>query len=329
MQEKVKHCIKWLYLSETIIGIVAMAALVAMCSVWEQDVGWVRLVLGADIGMAIVAMLVVLILVGRRLCQYVWEFHAEAEASWEKEEEEMREVIGNIAHDLRTPLAAIRGYAQGILDGVANSPERMNRYVTTIRNKTDDMAKLATELILFTNIYQKNIQYEWQEVVAGDYLSECISELSLDLETKMISLAYRFDAGQDVAVRIDTEQMKRVIDNIIGNAVKYMQNEIGIVFVHVTESRGNVVVRIADNGVGIGKKDLTRIFERSYRTDSSRNSKTGGGGLGLAIAKKIMQDHGGGIWAESEIGEGTVISFSLPIVGIKQRAGSTQCGNFE
>lgn len=156
--------------------------------------------------------------------------------------------------------------------------------------------------------------YHFLEVNAQEYLSECISQLSLDLETRNISLVYRYDADRTVMIRIDGEKLKRVINNIIGNAAKYIQKDTGILFVNIEEKEGELIVHITDNGIGIPEEELKRVFERFYRTDSSRNSGTGGSGLGLAIAKKIMEEHGGRIWAESMIGKGTRISFALPKV---------------
>ena len=224
----------------------------------------------------------------------------------------MREVIANITHDLKTPLASIRGCSQGILAGVAQTPGQTRKYVGTIARKANDMAGLVDELSFFVQIYQKDIEYNFQNVVAADYLSDCVSALSLDLETRNISLVYRCEAGRDVQICIDTERMKRVIYNIIGNASKYIHTDIGVVFVRIRQTQAELIVQISDNGVGIAEEELKHIFERFYRTDSSRNSKTGGSGLGLSIAKKIVEDHNGRIWAESEPGGGTKISFSLP-----------------
>ena len=222
------------------------------------------------------------------------------------------EIISNITHDLRTPLTAIRGYAQGILDGVASSPDRLNKYVLTIRNKADDMAGLVDELSFFSHISQGNFEYHCESVNAKDYFSNCISQLALDLEMRNIYLINYFNISSSLMIQIDVEKLRRVINNIIGNASKYIQKENGIVSVRIEETDKELIVHITDNGVGIAKEELSRIFERFYRTDNSRNSKTGGTGLGLAIAKKIIEDHNGNIWAESEIGKGTRISFSLP-----------------
>ena len=236
----------------------------------------------------------------------------------EESEHVLRETISNITHDLKTPLTAIHGYAQGILDGVATTPDRMNRYVTTIRNKSDDMAALVDELSFFAHIYKQDIEYKFVPVDAHHYISSCLGNLSLDLQTKKIDFCYQSNIPPDTMIRIDTDKMKRVFNNIIGNAAKYIMNEKGLICVSVEEEKNNICVHIRDNGIGIAEKEIPYIFDRFYRTDRSRNSSTGGSGLGLAITKKIVVDHGGRITAESEVGKGTMISFTIPRINMME-----------
>lgn len=223
-----------------------------------------------------------------------------------------KEVIGNISHDLKTPLTAIKGYAEGILDGVAATPERMDKYVRTIHAKANDMTVLVEELSFFTKIYQKEEKFNFTQINVNAYFGECISDLALDLETRGIQLLYQCYVDEETELRVDYEKVRRVVANIVGNAVKYIQHKHGVVFVNVSEDEEYVTVLIQDNGKGIGKAELPHIFDRFYRTDSSRNSQTGGSGLGLAIAKKIVEEHDGKIWAESLLDKGTAVYFSLP-----------------
>ncbi len=310
MQKRLKHYLGMIFLMESVIGVFILTVFVMRHAIRDAEKGLLIWILDFSIIAAIVVMILVLFLSGRWLYRYI----VDLESAQDQSDTLNREVISNITHDLKTPLTAIKGYAQGILDGVAGSPDRMNKYVLTIRNKADDMAGMVDELSFFAQIYQKDLEYHWLDVNARDYFSECISELSLDLETRNISLIYRYDAVEAGMIHIDREKLKRVINNVIGNAAKYIQRETGIVFVNIEETEEEVIVCITDNGVGIPQDELKRVFERFYRTDSSRNSKTGGSGLGLAIAKKIMEEHGGKIWAESKIGKGTRISFCLPKV---------------
>lgn len=264
------------------------------------------------IGILAVEDIIFLICHRRRYEKRLKEIEDQLAREQEESETMLREMLGNITHDLKTPLTAIRGYSQGILDGVAATPERMNKYVTTIRNKADDMAGLVDELSLFAQIYKKDIEYRRSEVEVSDFISRCMGNLALDLETRHIDFLYRNDVEKGTLLFIDEEKVKRVFYNIVGNAYKYIDKDAGMIYIYVEEEEHVIWIHIQDNGTGIEESELPFIFDRFYRTDSSRNSKTGGTGLGLAIAKKVIEDHGGEIYAESEKGKGTKISFSLP-----------------
>lgn len=229
-------------------------------------------------------------------------------------EEQMKMLISNISHDLKTPITAIKGYAEGILDGVASSPEKMDKYLKTIYTRASDMTYLVDELSFYTKIDTNKIPYNFVKVNVEQYFVDCIHELELDLEVKGITIHFENMVSKNVEVLIDIEQLKRVIHNIVGNSVKYMDKEDGIIRVILRKIGNEVQIRFTDNGKGVEEKDLEKIFERFYRTDQSRNSSKNGSGLGLAIAKKIIKDHGGRIWAESAEGKGISIVFTLQSV---------------
>ena len=138
-----------------------------------------------------------------------------------------------------------------------------------------------------------------------------MEEVGLDLESKNIELNYSNLAQPDTVIIADPEQMKKVINNIISNSVKYLDKPRGVIDIRILDERDSIRVEIEDNGKGIAQKDVPRIFERFYRTDASRNSAQGGSGIGLSIVKKIVEDHGGYIWATSREGEGTCMHFVL------------------
>ena len=226
-------------------------------------------------------------------------------------EEDIKELISNISHDLKTPLTAIKGYSEGLMDGVADTPEKQEKYLRTIFTKANDMSILVDELAFYAKIDCNTIPYSFKEINLRNYFEDCIDELSLDLEVKNIEIHYENEIEPSVEVVADAEQLKRVINNIIGNAVKYIDKKKGIIQIHIHDIGNFVQVEIEDNGIGIPKTDIPYIFDRFYRADASRNSRKGGSGLGLAISKKIIEDHSGKIWAESEIGVGTKIIFTI------------------
>lgn len=235
------------------------------------------------------------------------------ESAEEKEEsnKKNKELISNISHDLKTPITAIKGYVEGIMDGVADSPEKMDKYIRTIYNKANDMDKLINELTTYSSIDNNRIQYNFQRINVADYFGDCVEEVGLDLESRNIKLNYENMVSPDTIVIADAEQMKKVINNIISNSVKYMDKPNGKICIRILDQDDSFQVEIEDNGKGIPQKDLQRIFDRFYRTDASRNSAQGGSGIGLSIVKKIIEDHGGYIWATSKEGEGTCMHFVL------------------
>ena len=233
---------------------------------------------------------------------------AEEKVAFDKEN---KELISNISHDLKTPITAIKGYVEGIMDGVADTPEKMDKYIKTIYNKANDMQKLINELTTYSNIENNRIPYNFHRINVADYFGDCVEEVGMDLENKNIKLNYSNLVAPDTVVIADPEQMKKVINNIISNSVKYMDKPHGEIDIRILDEVDSIRVEIEDNGKGIAQKDLSKIFERFYRTDASRNSAQGGSGIGLSIVKKIIEDHGGYIWATSKEGEGTCMHFVM------------------
>ena len=226
-------------------------------------------------------------------------------------EKKNKELISNITHDLKTPITSITGYEEGIMDGVADTPEKMDRYIRTIYNKTNDMDRLINELTFYSKIDTNRIPYTFSKLNVEDYFSDCAEELGLEMETRGIELVYANYVEKGVQVIADGEQIRRVIHNIVSNAIKYMEKPKGIIQLRVKDVGDFIQVEIEDNGKGIAAKDLPYIFDRFYRTDVSRNSSKGGSGIGLSIVKKIMEDHGGKVWATSRLGIGTLMYFVL------------------
>ena len=215
-------------------------------------------------------------------------------------ERENKALISNIAHDLKTPITAVKGYAEGLIDGVADTPEKRDKYIRTIYNKANEMDTLINELTLYAKIDTNRIPYNFAKLNVAEYFNDCIEEIGLDLEAKNIGLAYFNYADEDVQIIADPEQLKRVVNNIVGNSVKYLDKQKGFINIRIKDVGDFIQVEIEDNGRGIAARDLPYIFDRFYRADASRNSATGGSGIGLSIVKKIIEDHGGKIWATSK-----------------------------
>ena len=226
-------------------------------------------------------------------------------------EQKNKELVSNISHDLKTPITSIKGYVEGIMDGVADTPEKMNKYIRTIYDKANDMDRLINELTTYSGIDTNRIPYTFRRINVTDYFGDCVEEVGLDLESKHIELNYDALVEPSTQIIADPEQLKRVINNIISNSVKYMNKEKGVIDIRILDELDSIRVEIEDNGMGIAAKDLPNIFERFYRTDASRNSSKGGSGIGLSIVKKIIEDHGGYIWATSRENEGTCMHFVI------------------
>ena len=226
-------------------------------------------------------------------------------------EDAAKELVSNISHDLKTPLTAIRGYVEGILDGVASSPQKTRDYLNTIYNKTNDMTSLIDELLYYSQVAEKYMSYKYEKIYVKEFFDEYAKDLYLELETIKIKFEYIVNVGRNTVIDMDKEQIKRALNNIVSNAVKYMDKEEPEIHIRVTETSDAINIQISDNGRGIDEKDLPHIFERFYRSDVSRNTKLGGSGIGLSIVKKVIENHEGSVVAMSKPGVGTEVSIEL------------------
>ena len=248
-----------------------------------------------------------------QLCQDFEEMRKRLKESTEEKilmDKENKELISNISHDLKTPITTIKGYVEGLMDGVADTPEKQDRYLKMIYNKANELDALINELSLYTNITNNAIPYEFHRVSVKDYFNDCMEEVRADLLSHNMTLNYNNYCAEDVKVVVDPDQLKRVINNIVTNAIKYTDKEEGHIDISIEESEKMIKVSINDDGRGIDKESLPHIFDRTYRADSARRSR-GGSGLGLAICKKIVEEHGGKIWATSKESIGTVMYFVI------------------
>ena len=175
----------------------------------------------------------------------------ESEEEKAQNEKKSKELVSNISHDLKTPITSIKGYVEGIMDGVANTPEKMDKYIKTIYSKANDMEKLINELTFYSGIDNNRIPYNFHRINVADYFGDCIEEVGLDLEQRNIELNYSNLARPDTMVIADPEQMKKVINNIISNSIKYMDKPRGVIDIRILDEMDSIRVEIEDNGKGI------------------------------------------------------------------------------
>ncbi len=226
-------------------------------------------------------------------------------------ENNQKQLISNIAHDLKTPLTAIRGYAEGLRDGVANTPEKQDAYLKTIQSKAEEIDRLINELTMYSKLDMNNIPYNYRLLSVEKYFMDIAEELGMDMESQGVELVFNNFVPKETLLIADPEQLGRAIHNVISNSVKYRGETPLKIQLRVKDVGDFIQVEIEDNGKGIAPDDMPHIFDRMYRGDASRTTSVGGSGIGLSIVKKIVEDQGGQVWATSEEDVGTVIYFVL------------------
>ncbi len=228
-------------------------------------------------------------------------------------EENRKNLIANISHDLKTPIAAIQGYIEAILDGTVKSPEKMEKYLKIIDYNIAYVNKLIDDLFLFSQLDMNKMDFNFEEVQIGDYMHDLMEEFNLELEEKNIQLSYTNLLEHDFSVQIDPKRLYQAIRNVIGNAAKYGPDQGLLIKSDLYLQEGFIYLAIQDNGPGIPEDKLQHIFERFYRIDSERTKDLMSTGLGLAIARELIEAHGGKIEASSVEGKGSCFTLALPI----------------
>ena len=227
----------------------------------------------------------------------------------EKLDEERREFVSNVSHELRTPLTTMRSYLEALSEGAIQDKDLGPRFLSVTQNETERMIRLVNDLLDLSKMDSRNYEINptWVDFVT--FFNQIIDRFEMTKETHIIFR--RLFPNHAILVEIDEDKLTQVIDNIISNALKYSP-EGGKVTFRVKEMDGNIEVSISDQGIGIPKENIEKVFERFYRVDRARTRQLGGTGLGLAIAKEMIGAHGGKIWAASLEGKGTTILFTLP-----------------
>lgn len=225
-------------------------------------------------------------------------------------DENRKFLVSSISHDLKTPVTSIRGYIDGVLDGVADTDEKKQYYLSKAIEKTKVINTMIEDLLLYSKLDLNQMTFEKEKVHIANYIESCIednSEIFLH-ENKRIIFENKLSTASFVI--IDVTKFKRVIQNIMDNAKKSIEEQTGQLKIILRETNSSVIIEFKDNGKGISKQDLPHVFERFYRADTAREVK-GSSGLGLAIAKQIVEGLGGRIWAISESSQGASFIISL------------------
>lgn len=225
-------------------------------------------------------------------------------------EQYRRELIAGISHDLRTPLTSIKGYSEGLQDGIAGTPEMQKRYFEAIHTRALDMEALVDSLTVFSRLENRNHRYQMELVDMKEYLEQLLTDYKEEARQKKITQLMDCNA-RDTQVKLDVQEMHRVFVNLFENSVKYRTQERSVIKITLDERGNDLEIRVADDGPGVPEAELTHIFTSFYRGDASRTSPGSGSGLGLAIVKQIVEGHGGKVYAYND--HGLVMVILLPL----------------
>ena len=228
-------------------------------------------------------------------------------------EQDQKMLLANISHDIKTPITSIQGYVEGILDGVANTPDMQQRYLCTIRSKAKAIQDMVENLSLYSKLELKRVLYHMERTDIFAFLTQVTDEFVLDLQNNHMALECHI-ASTPAPVKMDREKLRRVFSNLITNAIKYKKEDTGSLSITGEATEHGALITFSDSGKGIDSKDLARVFEGFYRGDPSRNNRIEGNGLGLSISRQIVQDHGGKIWIRSELNKGTDVMILFPLL---------------
>ena len=228
----------------------------------------------------------------------------------ERRKKEEQQLLLALAHDIRTPLTVIRGYTEGILDGVADTEEKRQAYLREVRSKTIEMERLLSDLMLYAQASADCMTYHFAPYDVSLETALFVDEMREGLSLRGAELCCHDMSGGGALVMADRELMQRVFTNIIENSVKYKRGSSCHIDITITSDDRDVCVSVADDGKGIRAEDIDRIFDNMYR-GSEADSGISGSGIGLWLVRHIIEGHGGRVWAESLYGEGTTIFIKL------------------
>lgn len=230
----------------------------------------------------------------------------------EKNERERREFVSNVSHELRTPLTSMRSYIEALSEGAWQNPEIAPNFLNVTLEETDRMIRMINDLLNLSRMDTGNGELQLEYINFNELINFVLDRFDMMVETtdKKYTIRREF-TKRDLWVELDTDKIIQVLDNIMNNAIKYSPDG-GIISCRLLETHNNVIFSVTDQGLGIPKKDINKVFDRFYRVDKARAREQGGTGLGLAISREVIKAHNGSIWVESQEGQGSTFYISLP-----------------
>lgn len=213
-----------------------------------------------------------------------------------KNEENRKELLLDISHDLRTPLTAIQAYVEGLIDGVAQTPEMQKKYLETIKRKTIDIDKMVSSLFAYSKLDMEEFETKIDSVDVYPFLADTVGGMQDEYEKNGLNIL--ISKSDDIKIKADTELLKRVTVNLLENSLKYKEKPIGNMLISISANNGRTTIKFEDDGPGVDDDKLDKIFDVFYRTDKARSNTGGGSGIGLAFVKKAVESMNGTVHAE-------------------------------
>jgi two-component system sensor histidine kinase VicK len=221
-----------------------------------------------------------------------------------------REFVANVSHELKTPITTIKSYAETLLDGALEEKQLAEDFLNVINSESDRMSRLVSDLLRLSRMDYEQTKWKKEKLNLDEMINQTAKKLSIQAKNKNITMHIK-TISDDMNILFDRDGFEQIILNITGNAIKYTSEQ-GNVWIDAYRENGNINISIMDDGIGIPKEDLARVFERFYRVDKARSRELGGTGLGLSIAKQIAEAHDSTLSINSELNKGTEIIITIP-----------------
>jgi len=221
------------------------------------------------------------------------------------------DMVANVSHELRTPLTSIKGLLETLRGGAVDDPEVRDSFLEMAEEQTNRLIRMVKDLLLLSRVDSETLELKKRPVDLTRLVQDTVEYLSFQAETNDLAITVETNTSC-TTLEIDPDRIEQVMFNLLDNAIKYSRPGGSISVNLANKDKTSVLVEIKDEGIGIAAKDLPRIGERFYRADKARSREEGGSGLGLVIARSLVEAHGGKLWVESPENEGTVVSFTLP-----------------